>query len=164
MFNFVNIFIVVIFFLVLYNKIFNKKGTYNTYYFYKKKEIPVKNSKGDSKGDSKGEVECRRVLEKIFNKKFDKDRPDFLKNNVTGGKYNLELDCYNKELMLAIEYQGIQHYKYTKFFHKSYEHFMNQCYRDEIKRMLCKKNNIRLIEVPYYIKIKDIERYIINEL
>ena len=29
---------------------------------------------------------------------------------------------------------------------------------------MCKDNNITLIEVPYYVKINDIERYLIKEL
>ena len=115
-------------------------------------------------GDSSGETECRRVLEKIFNKKFDKIRPDFLRNPVTGNNFNLELDCYNDELKLAVEYQGCQHYKYTPYFHKNKEAFLNQKYRDLFKKQQCKENGIYLIEVPYTIKNKDIEKYIIIQL
>ena len=42
--------------------------------------------------------------------------------------------------------------------------FQNQQYRDIMKRDLCKKNNINLIEVPYTIKHDDIEQYIIYKL
>ena len=72
---------------------------------------------------------------------------------------------YNPELRLACEYNGQQHYKFNKFMHKgSSTNFQNQQYRDIMKRDLCKKNNINLIEVPYTIKHDDIEQYIIYKL
>ena len=107
------------------------------------------------KGESKGETLCREVATKVFGKSFKKIRPDFLKNNVTG--HNLELDIYNEELKVAIEYNGQQHYKYVPFFHKNYEHFLNQKYRDEIKKMLCKQEGIYLIEISYETDPTDIE-------
>jgi hypothetical protein len=70
-------------------------------------------------------------------------------NPVTGSQYNLELDCYNESLRLAVEYQGEQHYKFIPYFHKNREAFLNQKYRDELKRMRCKELGITLIEVPY---------------
>ena len=109
---------------------------------------------------SKGETECRRVLEQMFQKPFTSQRPDFLRNPVTGGNFNLELDCFNQELGLAVEYNGIQHYKYIPHFHRNHEHFMNQKYRDDMKRRLCKENRVTLIEVPYTIKIPDIYSFI----
>jgi len=75
------------------------------------------------RGDSKGETECRRVLQKIFQRPFLKARPDFLNNPVTGNQFNLELDCYDHSLKLAVEYNGQQHYQYNKFFHRNKEHF-----------------------------------------
>ena len=148
-------------------KIIGKKGTYSNDKFdfnsINRKDLlkPIKRNK--SKNESKGEGECRRVLQKIFNKPFKSERPDFLRNPVTGKKHNLELDCYNSELKLAVEYNGVQHYKYVKFFHKNYEHFLNQKYRDEMKRNMCKNNGIILIEVPNYVNIENIENFIITE-
>ena len=109
-------------------------------------------------GESKGEAHARNLAKIIFGKEFTKIRPDMLKNNVTG--HNLELDLYNEDLQLGIEYSGAQHYKYIPFFHKNYEHFLNQKYRDEIKKMLCEKNGIQLIEIPYTVKLKDMETFI----
>ena len=113
--------------------------------------------------DSKGEVECRRIMESLFDKPFPKIRPDFLRNPVTVD-YNLEIDCYNPELKLGVEYNGVQHYKFSKFFHKNFEAFRNQQYRDLIKRSLCKEHGINLIEVPYTIKVEDIGAFIAKEL
>jgi len=113
--------------------------------------------------ESKGESECRYVLEKIFRKPFKSSRPDFLRNPVTGGRFNLELDCYNPELNLALEYNGIQHYKFIPYFHRNHEHFINQKYRDDLKRRLCKDNGITLIEVPYTVKLHDIASFLQKE-
>lgn len=121
-------------------------------------------SRSRSSRDSKGEVECRRVMELIYGLPFNKARPDFLRNPVTGNNYNLELDCYNPKLKIAVEYNGVQHYKYTPFFHKNKEAFLNQKYRDDMKERICKENGVRLIQVPYSVPIEGIHSYLINEL
>lgn len=150
----------------LYRIIKKEKGTWSDNYYYEDtiSENGLKNNKRRIPKESKGEAECRRVLTKIFNKPFNKSRPDFLNNPVTGGDYNLELDCYNKELGLAVEYQGIQHLKYNKFFHRNYDHFMTQKYRDDMKRRMCKENGITLIEVLYSVKNENIENFLKKEL
>ena len=144
----------------------HKNGSWNKYIIsYKDHGKDHGKDQGKEQGkDSKGEIECRRVLQKIFNRRFEKARPDFLRNPVTGNSFNLELDCFNFDIRLAVEYQGCQHYKYTPFFHKNNEAFLNQKYRDYIKKQMCKDNNITLIEVPYTVKINDIEKYLIKEL
>lgn len=113
--------------------------------------------------ESTGELLCRDYLERKFNRKFDKIRPDFLKNPVTGG-YNLELDCYCPSLRLAVEYSGAQHYKFIPHFHKNKEAFTNQKYRDEMKRVKCRENKIVLIEVPYTVSHDQIASYLEQKL
>lgn len=109
--------------------------------------------------ESKGETACRQICQKLFGRPFTKIRPDWLRNNVTG--YNLELDIYNDGLKLAVEYNGKQHYEYVPHFHRQgKEQFRNQQYRDEIKRMLCRENGIRLIEIPHTVKLEDLESFI----
>ena len=49
-----------------------------------------------------------RFFEKIYNKKFAKCKPLWLKNQRGS---QLELDGYNDELKIAFEYQGRQHYE-----------------------------------------------------
>ena len=63
---------------------------------------------------------------------------------------------------MAVEYNGIQHYKYTPYFHRNHDQFTNQKYRDDMKRRMCKDNGVYLIEVPYTVKLPDIEEFIIN--
>ena len=173
--GFVTVLIIGVIFIIIFGlirKIMGKKGSWSSSYIL----LPtVKRRKGervkdgmdvnDIKGskDSKGEIECRRVLEHIFKTSFDKCRPNFLSNPVTGG-YNLEIDCYNENLRLGIEYSGRQHYEYVPFFHSSKEAFLNQKYRDELKRRMCSDNNIVLIEVPYTVKVDDIQSYLVKEL
>jgi hypothetical protein len=104
------------------------------------------------------------VLEKLFKKPFSKTRPDFLKNPALDEGKNLELDCYNDELKLAVEYNGVQHYKYSPYFHRTRDAFQNQKYRDYLKRVMCKENGITLIEVPYTIPVNRIETYIVEQI
>jgi hypothetical protein len=119
-------------------------------------------SGGSSGGSSRGEMSCREFVEFYFQKPFIKVRPDFLKNPVTGE--NLELDIFNEELMLAIEYNGAQHYQYNSFMHKnSRDRFQNQQYRDLIKKDLCQKQGITLIIVPYTISEDDISSFLFEE-
>lgn len=154
--------IVIILFLALFR--IGKKGTWDEYVDLQ--QYTKKNYRGPPK-ESKGEKECRRVLETLFQAPFPKCRPDILQNPVTSTEsdlFNLELDCYNSRLRLAVEYNGVQHYKYSNFFHRNKEAFYNQRYRDYMKREMCKKNNITLIEVPYTIKVEDIKKFLIKEL
>lgn len=158
----------------IYRKITGKKGHWSRKHFIPD-FIKLKNYKKHSRNnlvirshsfrpkDSKGEIECRRVLQYLFSKSFSKARPDFLNNPVTGGSYNLELDCFDSELRLAVEYNGRQHYEYTPYFHKNKEAFYNQKYRDDMKQRICRDNNINLITVPYTVKLRDIKDYIVKE-
>jgi len=111
---------------------------------------------------NKTEEICRKIIQKIYNKPFPSVRPSFLKSPMTGK--NLELDCYNADLRIALEYNGQQHYTYTPHFHKSKKNFYSQVHRDDWKRKKCKQLGIRLIEIPYWIIPIDLENYIVKEL
>lgn len=124
-------------------------------------ENSIKNLTKD-KNTSKGEAECKRAIELITKKPFFKTRPEFLKNEVTG--HVLELDCYNPELKLAVEYNGIQHYQYTPMFHKTKDAFFNSKYRDKIKKELCEKEGVLLIVVPYTVSTENIKSFLERQL
>ena len=136
--------LLLLFFLIgaLYQKITGKKGTWSKSYFYdnlknydkKYYDYDDKPKRRSGGGDSKGETECRRVLQSIFGRPFNKIRPNFLSNPVTDGGYNLEIDCYDHDLRLGIEYHGKQHYEFTPYFHKSILDFLKQKNRDEQKK------------------------------
>lgn len=138
-----------------------KKGSWSSSYTYDWKRQPT--HRGPPK-ESRGEAECRRVLQKYLQKPFPNCRPDFLRNPVTGGRFNLELDCYDDSLKLAVEYNGAQHYKYIPYFHKNKEAFLNQKYRDDMKRRICRENRVNLIEVPNTVPVEKIEAYLVEKL
>lgn len=84
---------------------------------------------------------CRFVFEQLTNKKFPKQP-------VNSVIKDLELDGYCKELNLAFEYNGEQHYKEVF-------KWMTRCSlkeiqkRDRRKKKECKKIGINLIIIPY---------------
>jgi hypothetical protein len=143
----------------IYRFITNQNGKWRVPFDFKevKKQVAPPST---STCESKGESITRHYLFNKFNRPFDKVRN--LYNPVT--KHMLELDCYNEELQLAVEYQGKQHYVYTPHFHKNVEAFKNQQYRDELKRIYCRDIGILLIEVPYTIKHDDIPYYLDAQL
>lgn len=111
---------------------------------------------------SKGERICCQTMERIYGVPFSTIRPNWLKNPETGE--NLELDCYNDELQIAVEYNGEQHYKWPNFTQQSQQQFINQVRRDELKLELCNRNGIYLIVVPYNVPHDRIPEYITSYL
>ena len=101
-----------------------------------------------------------KIIEEESEYKWKKIRPKWL-----GG---LELDGYCKELKIAFEYQGIQHYEYRPFFHKNkIENFHKQQERDTRKLKLAAKKGIDMILIPYHFNYKNPEEmrtYIKDEL
>lgn len=80
------------------------------------------------------------------------------------------MDGYFPDLKLAIEYDGLQHYKYVEYFDRSYEDFVKRQQRDKLKDELCKQNGVKLIRIRYdeplteeYLKQKLIDNGIINK-
>lgn len=111
---------------------------------------------------SKGEKECCRVLEEIFALPFYTVRPNFLRNPETGK--NLEIDCFNPQVKVAVEYNGIQHYAFPNFTGMSRKEFFNQIRRDEFKKERCQEEGINLIIVPYTVPVEKIGEYIRERL
>ena len=109
---------------------------------------------------------CRKFFETIFNKEFPKEYGlPWLRQR------KMHLDGYSRELNLAFEYQGKQHYVRIPYFHPTTEDFNLYQENDKYKRDMCKKNDINLIEIGYVrnngnlmeIKFEGMEDYIINE-
>ena len=121
-----------------------------------------KNKNGKKRIPKKHETRCRIIMENLFKAPFVSVRPDFLKYDKTGK--NLELDMFNSDLMIALEYDGIHHRKFTEFFHKSEQDFIEQQERDKYKEERCKELGITLIRVPDTVKYEDLEEYIKDEL
>lgn len=107
----------------------------------------------------KNELTCINIIEKITDEIFEKKKHDFIRNKEG---YMLELDGYNEELKLAIEYNGMQHYEYVPYFHRNgIEDLYKQMEHDRIKFQKCEENDIYLIVVPYWIEDK--EQFIAHE-
>lgn len=96
-----------------------------------------------------GERDVRIIFETIFvGFRFATARPKSLR---VGQRSFLQLDGYNEELSIAFEFQGIQHYKFVYFFHRSPEGYASLLQRDQIKLDLCNNTGIRLIVVPCFV-------------
>jgi hypothetical protein len=93
--------------------------------------------------DGWGETLCRKVLEVAFGKPFDRARP---KDLLSPKGIPIELDCYNEELALALEHQGMHHFKRQPNW-QSVEQFKLCQMHDQIKRKYCTKKGILLIEI-----------------
>lgn len=96
---------------------------------------------------SKGE----RLIEKIL-----------IENNINYiREYSLRnckqrLDFFLPDYNVGIEFNGLQHYKYIEFFHKSVDGFKKYQERDKKKQEYCKEHNIELIVIPYYYTKEDV--------
>lgn len=106
------------------------------------------------------ELITKHSIEYLFNVKFIKIRPEWLKNEE-GNK--LELDIYNENLKLAVEYNGIQHSVFIKHFHRTEDKFEKQIRDDKIKIAICEDKDIILIIVPHTIYPDDICQFIFDE-
>lgn len=162
---FFTIAIIVMFIIFVWNLISGEKGTYvdHTSMIWDLLGKSVKNNnRSKTPFESKGESECRRAIEHITQLPFPKVRPNFLNNHISG--QSLELDCFNGDMKLAIEYNGEQHYKFIPHFHSNKDSFYNMRYRDDMKMRLCKENGVDLIVVPYTVKRENIQSFIEKKL
>lgn len=102
-----------------------------------------------------GEEISRKLFEVLFNQKFERVRLAIMDR--------LELDGYCENLKLAFEYDGRQHSEFIKYLHGTQENFEDQQKRDLRKNVLCKRNNITLIRIPYTVKYDDLQEFITTE-
>jgi very-short-patch-repair endonuclease/DNA-directed RNA polymerase subunit RPC12/RpoP len=115
----------------------------------------VKNGSGCAycKGYSKGEKTIAEYLSKI-NKKFIQE---YTFDDLFGlGGKKLRFDFYLLEINVLLEFDGIYHYEnmYDNNLEKIQKH-------DSLKNEYCKKNNIKLVRIPYW-ELENIEKIINN--
>jgi hypothetical protein len=97
---------------------------------------------------SAGEQICADALKKIFpGNLFVKCRPKWLKG--------LELDFYCEELQIALEFNGLQHYRFVPCFHRSMQDLIDQKERDRKKASICHSRSIKLIVIRTLTDLED---------
>ena len=101
----------------------------------------------------KNERLCIETASSIFGLHFIKTRIYYSKENK---RKFFEFDGYNSDNRIAVEYNGIQHYVFRPFLHKTESQFIEQKQRDADKRKYCANNDIHLIEVPYTSNMEEV--------
>lgn len=115
---------------------------------------------------SKGEIKVEEILNKYNIHYYPQKRFDECRH-----KNELPFDFYLPLYNTCIEYQGEQHYiEYHNILHPKGTRYNKTDleftkYKDDIKKDFCQKNNIRLIEIPYweYNNIESIIKEYIND-
>src|SRR5712692_3203144 len=94
------------------------------------------------------ERQCKAALEQLFGVPFQKTKIKNLRG-LRGGL--LELDLYNSDLKLALEHNGLQHYKPVRFGSQTHAEasakFAVQREHDRLRRAYCAREGITLIEI-----------------
>ena len=91
---------------------------------------------------------------------------DNCKNSLTCTQYkfdvylpynenNIKINKNIPETGIIFEYDGIQHFRFIPYFHKTEEKFNSQILRDKEKNLYCRKNNIKLVRIPYTSKTEE---------
>lgn len=100
---------------------------------------------------------CRVWFKVAFREEFPKARPAWLRN-VRGNQ--MELDGFNSKLGIAFEYNGIQHYRTNKIFHGHPRALRERLDDDRLKKALCKRKNIALVVIPYYVPLSKYHEFV----
>lgn len=106
-----------------------------------------------------GEEKIANILNN-FGKKFIRQK----KYKNLFFKRKLKYDFYIEEDNLLIEYNGIQHYKWIKFFNRTYKSLLESRHRDWLKRKYAKDNKINILCISYLDDIEEkIKEYYENK-
>lgn len=98
-------------------------------------------------GYSVGETRIKQVLEQNGYSFETQYQFDNCVNPKTNSK--LRFDFFLPDYNTCIEYDGEQHFHSTSGWNDE-KHFQETQYKDSIKNVFCKQNDIRLIRIPYY--------------
>lgn len=107
-----------------------------------------------SKAKSLGETLLEEVIyfyckEFNFTYKYQKSFSDLKSKSDVLLRFDFEI-FNNVNTIKLIEYNGPQHYEFIKFFHSSYEDFLEGQKNDLLKEEYCKANEYNLLVIPYY--------------
>jgi len=88
---------------------------------------------------------AKQILKELYpNFSIYEETPILIKRRKT-----LFLDFYIKNLNLAIEIHGIQHYTFSSLFHETKLDFLKQRQNDQLKQEWCELNNISFLPLDY---------------
>lgn len=101
-----------------------------------------------------GEGVCRTILEHAFEQLFPKVR---LKEMISDKGKPLEFDCYNASLKIALEHQGMHHFKSQENWGGNLA-LVSQKKHDSIKSNFAQKNDIALLIIPEVGSLTPLEK------
>jgi hypothetical protein len=79
----------------------------------------------------------------------------------------LRLDGFNDEVKCGFEYNGIQHYEYPNYYHRTRKDFEEQQSRDQEKYARCAANGVKLVIIPHhytYKKPDEMRKFVTDQL
>lgn len=98
----------------------------------------------NSKNGSLGEQKIVKILQGAY-VKYEREK---VFGDLRQGTYRF--DFFLPDLKIVIEYNGIQHYEYTKVFHSKKEDFLKAQERDRRKISYCLAHKYKLYCIPYW--------------
>lgn len=108
---------------------------------------------------SRSEAEVVRYLEEITGEKFPTAYPKWL---IWRGS-NLELDGYNQDLGVALEFSGPLHTKWYPQM-ESYADYFDRVTKDIVKKRLCKRHNVHLMVIDASLPARHWRDYVKSRL
>lgn len=111
-----------------------------------------------------GEELCRMIISNLLGEYFPKTRN--IKGLVSKKGVALEIDGFSDQLKIGFEYQGQQHYEFSKFFHQKRKDFDKTQQRDEFKNTFFRNKGWRLLQIKYFnnFNLKKCIRVVQDEL
>lgn len=73
------------------------------------------------------------------------------------GEIEQRIDLFIPTLGIAVEYNGIQHYKFSAFYHKDETDWNKGVMLDNKKKQFLQDHGVKLVVIPYNTKIKTAE-------
>lgn len=99
---------------------------------------------------SRAQIKIEQILSRAgLNFKEEYSFPDLIGHSGHALRFDFAVFDDDGNLEFLIQYQGIQHYKPKSIF-GGVSGLRKQQYYDMLKREYCKKNNIKLILIPYW--------------
>ena len=84
---------------------------------------------------------------------------------IPGCERKFRYDFYLPEHNMFIEFHGGQHYQFVKYFHKDQDGFLNQRFRDSLKKDLARLMGYRLVVVHYrHLRKRTLNSFLLKKI